>query len=102
MSDPAFQGLNVSATADGVILPVHVQPRAAKNEICGVQGNELKLRLTSPPVEGEANKLCIEFLAKKLRIAKSCINIIGGEKSRHKLLAISGISPADLLPLLAK
>lgn len=101
-SDPAFLGLKVSATADGVILPVHVQPRASKNEICGVQGEELKLRLTSPPVEGEANKLCIEFLAKKLHIPKSRLSIIGGEKSRHKILAITGLSPADILPLLGE
>ncbi|RPH72776.1 DUF167 domain-containing protein, partial [bacterium] len=54
--------LKVTETGESVTFTVHVQPRASRNEMCGVQGEELKLRLTSPPVEDAANKLCIEFL----------------------------------------
>jgi uncharacterized protein (TIGR00251 family) len=75
---------------DGVTIDLHVQPRASKNEIVGVQGEELKVRLTSPPVEGEANRLCVEFFAKRLGIAKSAVELVAGEKSRHKRLLIRG------------
>jgi uncharacterized protein len=75
---------------DGVTIDLHVQPRASRNEIVGVQGEELKVRLTSPPVEGEANRLCVEFIAKRLGIAKSAVELISGDKSRHKRLLIRG------------
>lgn len=81
---------------DGIILNIHVQPRASKNQICGLQGEELKIRLTSPPVEGAANKLCREFLADLFGVAKSYVEIISGESSRHKRVKICGDS-AQLL-----
>jgi uncharacterized protein (TIGR00251 family) len=89
-SDPS--SLKVTETGDGVVFGVHVQPRASRNELCGVQGDELKLRLTSPPVEDAANKLCIEFLAKQLGVAKSNVSIIAGSKSRHKVIRVDGIN----------
>jgi len=81
---------------DGVIIDLHVQPRASKNEIVGVQGEELKVRLTSPPVEGEANRLCVEFFAKRLGIAKSAVELISGERSRHKRLLIRGVEAEEV------
>jgi uncharacterized protein (TIGR00251 family) len=84
----------------GVQFVVHVQPRASRNEICGIQGNELKLRLTAPPVDDAANKLCIEFLAGELNVAKSRVAILSGAKSRHKTIKVSGINGEALLSLL--
>jgi uncharacterized protein (TIGR00251 family) len=81
---------------DGVTIDLHVQPRASKNEIVGVQGDELKVRLTSPPVEGEANRLCIEFFAKLLKVPKSTVELVAGEKSRHKRLLIRGGDAEDV------
>lgn len=82
---------------DGVVLAILVQPRASKNQLCGVQGEELKVRLTSPPVDGAANKLCREFFAKLLGCAKSHITLIGGHKSRHKRLLVSGQTRHDVI-----
>jgi len=81
---------------DGVTIDLHVQPRASKNEIVGVQGEELKVRLTSPPVEGEANRLCVEFFAKMLKVSKSTVELVAGEKSRHKRLLIRGGDVEDV------
>lgn len=81
---------------DGVTIDLHVQPRASKNEIVGLQGDELKVRLTSPPVEGEANRLCVEFFAKLLRVPKSTVELVAGEKSRHKRLLIRGADAEDV------
>jgi uncharacterized protein len=90
----------ITKTASGIVFSVHVQPRASKNEISGLQGDEIKLRLTSPPVEDAANRLCVEFLAKRLGIAKSRVTIVAGAKSRHKTIAVEGITGDDILSLL--
>lgn len=54
-----------------------------------MQDHALKIRLTSPPVDGAANKLCREFLAGLFKVPKSAIEIISGEASRHKRVRIS-------------
>lgn len=79
-------------SSDGVTISVYVQPRASRNEVVGLQGDELKLRLTSPPVEGAANKLCREFLAKLLGVAKGQVSLVSGDKSRHKRLLVRGVA----------
>ena len=80
---------------DDLILSIYVQPRASKNQICGIQGEELKIRLTSPPVDGAANKLCREFVADLFEVPKSSVEIISGSTSRHKRLRIAGDHPAQ-------
>lgn len=100
-SDTPSGELKITENADGVTFSVHVQPRASKNGICGIQGDAIKLRLTSPPVEGEANRLCTEYLAKLLKVPKSAVTIIAGDKSRHKTIRVSGATAQavrDLLP----
>lgn len=61
-----------------------------------MQDNALKIRLTSPPVDGAANKLCREFLAGLFKVPKSAVEIISGETSRHKRVRISGNDIARL------
>jgi uncharacterized protein (TIGR00251 family) len=94
--------LNIVETADGIVFCVYVQPKASRNELCGISGNELKLRLTSPPVEGAANRLCTEYLADLLGISKSRLTIIRGEKSRHKTIKAISVKKEDFLALLQK
>jgi len=71
---------------DGLVIKVYVQPRAAKNTIAGLHGGALKLRLTAPPVDGAANKMCLQFLAKKLNIPKTALQIESGHSSRTKTI----------------
>lgn len=85
----------INGATDRVIIRLHLQPRASKTEICGVQGDELKVRVTSPPVDDAANRLCIEFFSRIFRTAKSNISIISGHKSRHKRLQIIGATPEE-------
>lgn len=99
-SDNGEREIKLTETDDGFIFTVHVQPRASRNEICGLQGEELKLRLTAPPVEDAANKLCIDFIAKQLGIAKSKVSIIAGTKSRHKTIKVTGAKSEKLISLL--
>jgi uncharacterized protein (TIGR00251 family) len=79
-----------------ITFKVHLQPRASRNGINGVQGDALKLRVTAPPVEGRANKALKKLLAEHLGIPPSRIAIITGQRSREKLVQVSGISRAEL------
>ena len=69
---------------EGVVFKIFVQPRSAKNMIVGLHGEALKIKLTAPPVDNAANKMCIKFLAKSLGVPKSQIEIISGHTSRTK------------------
>jgi uncharacterized protein (TIGR00251 family) len=80
---------------------VHLQPRASRCEICGVQGDSLRVRITSPPVDDAANRQLTEFIAKTLGIAKSRVAIISGAKSRHKTVLISGVEIAAIKSLIS-
>ena len=82
------QKLFLKETSDGITFNVFIQPRSSKNSIVGIYGNALKIKLTAPPVEGAANKMCIEFLAKQLGVAKSTLSIISGHSSRNKRILI--------------
>ena len=82
------------------MLAVHVLPRASRNEISGMQGNELKVRLTSPPVDGAANRLCEDFFAKILAVARSRVTIAAGARSRHKKLRIEDMSAEEVSAVL--
>ncbi|MBI3812919.1 MAG: YggU family protein [Nitrospinae bacterium] len=82
---------------EGVIFSVRVQPRSSKNEVCGLYRDAIKIKLTSPPVEGEANEGLIKFLAKSLDISKGQIEIIGGHKSKNKLIKIIGVKKEFLI-----
>jgi uncharacterized protein (TIGR00251 family) len=84
--------LKVREDKEGVVFAVRVQPRSSKNEVCGLYGDAIKIKLTSPPVEGEANEGLINFLAKSLDINKGQIEIIGGHKSKNKTIKISGVT----------
>ena len=100
MNPEALEGA-LTADADGCIVSIHLQPRASRTEICGVHGYELKVRVTSPPVDDAANKLCIELFAKLSRVAKSRVAIISGSRSRHKTIHVSGIKKEQLQAILA-
>jgi hypothetical protein len=78
----------IRESPEGVVFKVLVQPRGARNEIVGLQGDALKIRLTAPPVEGAANKMCREILAKSLKTRKSDIEIIHGRSARAKKILV--------------
>jgi uncharacterized protein (TIGR00251 family) len=83
-------------------LSVRVQPRASRNEVAGLVGDQLKIRLTAPPVEGQANAACLAFLAKLLDLAPSRLTIIQGAHSRTKLIRITGLSRKAIQARVAK
>ncbi len=73
----------------GAAIAVRVIPRAKKNEIAAVMADgTLKIKLTSPPVEGQANQALIRFLAELLSVPRQDIEIVAGQTRRNKLVSI--------------
>ena len=86
--------INIHSGKMGAAITVKVIPRSSRNEIAGVQEDGIiKIRLMAAPVEGQANKALVEFLAEVLDIAKSKIEIIGGLSGRIKLITILDLDP---------
>jgi len=92
--------LAITAHSTGLSFKVHVQPGASRNQVLGLHGDALKLKLTAPPVEGKANKACIEILSEALGVPKTSIEIISGHSSRQKNIRIT--CSARQTPLLRK
>jgi len=80
-------------------LTLHIQPGAKKTEVAGLYGDALKIRLAAPPVDGKANAALIEFVAERLGLAKSAVNLKSGQTSRRKVLVVVD-APADTAKLL--
>ncbi len=90
------------AQADGsILLRLHVQPRAAQNQVAGLQGEALRLRLSAPPVDGKANKAVLAYLAELLSLPKSALSLKSGQQSRQKTVRITGASEASIRQTLA-
>lgn len=86
----------VQATATGVLLRLRIQPRASTDRLEGLHGDQLRLRLTAPPVGGAANAACIAFLANILGVSRAHVHLQTGAKSRDKLVHITGVTPAHV------
>jgi uncharacterized protein (TIGR00251 family) len=93
--------VDIRETEHGVIFHIHVVPRSAKCEVAGVQGDALKLRITAPPVEGQANTECIRFLSDILGVRKKQVTILSGHKSKKKTVAIEGVRRKDIEALIS-
>ncbi|MDH3882289.1 MAG: DUF167 domain-containing protein, partial [Desulfobacteraceae bacterium] len=78
----------IQKNSNGIILKVFVQPRSSKNMIAGQHGDALKIKVTAPPVDDAANKMCVQYLAKWFKVPKSSIEIISGHTSRTKRLLL--------------
>jgi hypothetical protein len=80
--------------AGGFTLRVRVKPRASRDGVDGVREGALVVRLTAPPVEGEANAALGRVLGRALDIAPSAVRILRGASGRDKLIAVAGVSAA--------
>ena len=95
---PAF----LRAQPEGVLLSVKLQPRASKNEFGSPIGDELKIKVTAPPVDAAANEALIELVAERLDCARNRIELVRGHKSRHKVVKLRGFELEEVLQKLAR
>jgi uncharacterized protein (TIGR00251 family) len=90
------------AQPDGTLLSVKLQPRASASEIGSPVGDELKIKVTAPPVDAAANVALVELLAKKLDCARGRVALVRGQKSRHKVVKLYGFKPEEVVQKLAR
>ena len=80
-------------TPTGVVLCLKVQPRASRTEIGKVEGAELKVKVTAPPVDSAANEAVLRLLSDLLDRPRGAVELIRGQTSRHKQVLIRGTTP---------
>jgi len=94
MKEPDVQ---IRETSTGLDVPLHIQPRARRDELAGSHNGALKLRVMAPPVDDAANRSVIEFFSTLLGIPRSFLEIRSGLRSRNKLLHIRGVPLSEFL-----
>ncbi len=82
--------------ATGARIEMRVQPRASRNAISGMRAGILRIRVTAPPVNGQANAAAIALLAQALDVPNSAIRLVKGASGREKTLAIQSLSQEEV------
>jgi uncharacterized protein len=89
--------------SDGrLIVRVLVVPRSSRSEVAGEHDGSLRVRVSSPPVEGAANKELTQVLAKAFKVSRSAVSILSGQNGRLKQVSIEGVSSAALSELIRR
>ena len=78
------------------VLELLVQPRASRTRVVGEHDGRLKIQLAAPPVEGEANRALLEFLAGALRVRRADLLLVRGEAGRRKTVRVMGRTAAQV------
>ena len=94
-----MSAVTVNARPGAVRFQVRLQPRASRNEVAGVLGGALRIRLHAPPVDGAANEALVAFLAEQLSVPRRTVRIVSGATSRTKTIEIDGVTSADVARL---
>ena len=81
---------------DGVSLAIKLQPRASANEIGQPLGDELRIKVTAPPVDAAANEALLRLLATEFDCPRGNVELVRGHTSRHKIVKLRGISAAHV------
>jgi uncharacterized protein (TIGR00251 family) len=80
---------------ENVSFWLKVKPRSSRERLTTDSSGEMRLELHAPPAEGEANKACVQFFARGLRLPQACVAILSGNKSRRKLIRVTGHSAKE-------
>ncbi len=91
----------LSAQSRGLVLSIKLQPRASSNGIGEPLGNELRIRVTAPPVDAAANEALVRLLAEVLDCPRGQVQLLRGHTSRHKLVLLQGLQAEAVLAKLA-
>lgn len=93
MNPPAF----LRTVPNGVTFAVKVQPRASNNEIGPPIGDELRIKVTAPPVDSAANEALLRLLSEVLECPRSAVQLLRGRTSRRKVIFVQGLDVATAL-----
>jgi uncharacterized protein (TIGR00251 family) len=78
--------------AEGWLLAVRVQPNASVTQVAGEHGEELKIRLAAPPVDGKANAELVRFLARAVGVPRAEVAVVRGQSGRSKTVRIGEVT----------
>ena len=84
-----------------MLFAVQAQPRSSRTEIVDFSSERCKIKVKAPPVDGEANAALCAFLAKLVRIPKSRVKLVQGQRGRLKTFLLQGVAVSDLERILA-
>lgn len=93
----AARATPAGAAADSCQLAIKAIPGAPRNEVCGMLGEAVKVKVHAPPVEGKANEALVGFLAEALGLPRRAVTLLRGDTSRHKTVRIEGMSKEEAL-----
>lgn len=91
----------VVQTAEGVVIRVHVQPKARREQFIGMHGGRIKLTVIEPPEKGKANEAVVRLVAAALNFSASRVELLRGGTSRQKDLLVRDLETAEALRLFA-
>lgn len=72
-----------------------MQPKASRSEVVGLHGDEIRLRVAAPPVDGAANEAVVRLLAERLGVPRSAVRVAAGVAARHKVVLVAGVTQAE-------
>lgn len=84
-----------SDAREGALIRVRVTPRSGRQELTYDEQEEIRVRLKSPPLRGQANQELVKFLARSLGVGKRDVEIVSGSSSRRKTVRVRGLSAAQ-------
>jgi len=80
----------------GATIDVRLRPRGSRDELLGVREGVLQAKVSAPPVDGKANKALCKLIAKRVGVAPSRVGVVRGEKSREKVVRVTGMTQAEV------
>jgi uncharacterized protein len=80
-----------------LVMSIRVQPGAKRTEVAGPHGDALKIRVAAPALEDRANAALVDFIARKLGVARRDVALVSGVKSREKRFEIRAVCDPALL-----
>ncbi len=83
-------------TESSATLSVRVLPRSPREEVAGLSEGAVRIRLTAPAVENRANEALVRFLSKALGVPRRQVELLVGERGRHKIVRIHGMSSEEV------
>lgn len=78
-------------TEKGLVVSCHIQPNASRTAVTGMYGNELKIALKAPPVDGKANQELCRFFAETFQIPSGAVQLLSGHAARKKRIFLRGV-----------
>lgn len=88
MGCSVMQAVEFCENPQGIRLRIFLQPKASRDQIVGLHDNELKIAITAPPIDGQANAHLLKYLSKLFKVPKSSIVLEKGELQRHKQIFV--------------